>query len=197
MHRRQSRVLVLGTLLAMSMGSCGGCDKGPTCERPEPERNPEDKFVFMDDEKKVIWTLELEIDVAVMKESVSKNGHTFREWTDKKGVRHVEVKGPPGNPFRYASETQPDGTEIILYDANGDGRTDKRAEKRPASQTYVLEIDTDGNGVFDERITDIFDLKNKSIHSVFEKRKFGIFWKKMREKTVSYDYRLLIHWDDK
>jgi len=149
----------------------------------------------MDDEKRVIWTLEFEIDRALMEESVGKDGHTFREWTDKKGVRHVEVKGPPSNPFRYASKTQPDGTQIILYDADGDGKIDKRVEKRPASQTYVLEIDTDGDGVFDERITDTFDLENKKIHSVFEKRRFGIFWKKMREATVSYDYRLHIHWD--
>ena len=188
-HRHQSHVLVLSTLLAMSMGSCGGCDKGPAYDRPPVYQLGE--FVFVIRKQEVMWMLEVEVEGGVCSEGPEDfdwEGYRYRvqQGTDEKGVRHIEVKGLRNHiPFRYVSQTQPDGTKTILYDANGDGRTDKRAEKRPASHTYVLEMDTNGDGVFDERITETFDIENDKQHSVFEKRKFGLFWKKTREETYS------------
>jgi len=102
----------------------------------------------------------------------------YRQWTDKELVHHVEVRGPPNNPFFYLSRTTPDGTKTILYDADGDGRPDRRIEKRPEAKVYAVERDSDGDGVFDKRTT------YHRPHScrVFEKRRPDGSWKKIQER---------------
>jgi len=180
MRRSKEVVVLLSVLLAISAGGCSGCDKKPPegSEKEELAEEPED------DRSEVMQELEKKGERARIGEAVDFDGDghkEYRQWTDEKGVRHIEVKGPPRSPFLYTSETQPDGTEVILYDADGDGIIDKRTEKKPSSLIHFF--DRDGDGVFEERVTNTFDYKNNKNHRVFEKRNSDGNWEKTLEKT--------------
>jgi|GEM_PF-1949728 len=105
----------------------------------------------------------------------------YAQWTDENGVLYVEISGESAEGYYfYNAQIAPNGTKIILY-SNVDNNTHIRIEEKPGKQvllrTYLF--DTDGDRVFDERISNTFDFEKRENHCVVEK----IIWKTTLEKT--------------
>jgi hypothetical protein len=103
----------------------------------------------------------------------------YNQWTNFRV--NIQSKTPDRPLYRYDAQIAPNGTKIILYDANDDGSIDARIEEKPEKQvllqTYLM--DTDDDGVFDERISNTFHFEKGENHCVVEK----IIWKTTLEKT--------------
>jgi len=184
---RRDGVALLGALLSMSLGGCGGCGKNPAddfndMQGWERSENPADEFGGI---SKVMQEWERNVERARAGEPVDFDGDGFEEylqWTDEKGIIHVEIKSPAGS-FSWVSKLHPDGTKIILYDANGNGKLNKRVEENADSTIYF--IASNGDGVFDERIVVTFDFENgEYIHvRVFEKLNSNGTWEETQRET--------------
>jgi len=199
MHR--SHVL-LSVFLAMSLGGCASLGK----KSAEAQHHAAmDEHDCTEDDKRL-----LEIARLIQRfEKISRTAHQkydgeaealtnsddddesscsrYEQWTNKQELFHVNIQSKtPDRPlYRYDAQTAPNGTRTILYDANDDGSIDAKIEEKPGKQvllqTYLL--DTNGDGVFDERLTNTFDFEKKENRCVVEK----ISWEKTLEKTETQE----------
>jgi hypothetical protein len=172
-------------LLAMSLGSCASIGKR-SVEDLALKRSAvvdEGEEASADDAWDTIWELiRLEEKTERILAGEGLEGHAdHRQWTDERGVRRIEVDGPPHNPYSYAFEIHPDGSKTISY---GNGNPMKMVEEKPGSRVYLM--DTKGDGVFDKRVTIRFFSKTKTeyeqVEYVFEKRTPDGIWE-LEEKT--------------
>jgi len=113
----------------------------------------------------------------------SGSGSATRIWFDENGVRHYESHGPPHNPYRYTSETAPDGAKKTTYSARDDGIIDTLEEQRGDGKRVKL-YDTDRDGVFDKRETLMVTDDPQFFRAIDERRTPGGEWETVRNELV-------------
>jgi hypothetical protein len=160
---------LLSILLAVSLAGCNGCDEIEDGGISEVMKE---------------WEKKLQRARAGLPTDFDGDGfEEYLQWIDKDGVIHIEIKHPSGNLF-MASELYPDGTEIALLYEDGEEKPYEKAEEKPGSH-YIYLMDTNGDGIFDERITNTFDLKKNENHRVFEEiNSDGTTWRITLEETM-------------
>ncbi|MCL2013332.1 MAG: hypothetical protein FWG75_11165 [Cystobacterineae bacterium] len=199
MYRRGSQVLLLSVLLSMSLGGCASLGK----KTADVQRNAAmgENGCSIEDKR----LLEI-ANLTQRFERISRAAHQkyedetetsadfdensyieYNQSTDEGGVLHVSIEAKSSDDsyccplYRYAATIAPDGSKIISYDANADGSIDVKIEEKSGQrvllQTYLM--DTDGDGVFDERISNTFNFEKNENQRVVEK----LIWEKTLEKT--------------
>ncbi|MCL2011914.1 MAG: hypothetical protein FWG75_03890 [Cystobacterineae bacterium] len=189
MHKNQSHVWVLSALLAALLVGCASLGKNPVGGLAAQHN------VSMDEDEEAnawapVWALinlEEKVERIITGEGLWIH-EDRREWTDKNGVRRIEVDGPPHHPYSYAVEIAPDGSKAFFH---GNGNPMKMMEETPGSRIYL--IDRNGNGVFDERVTIRLFSKTKTEHErteyVFMQRTPDGTWGKYLNRIIKTTIR--------
>jgi hypothetical protein len=143
----------------------------------------EDDLGLTNNEWRVVWALveweEKSERIITQGEADFEEGDTeYRQWTDFKGVRHIELNGPPRNPYFVRFEIHPDGTKVISH---GNGKSSQMVEEKPGSRVYGIDIY--GKGNFDLRVT-ITTLQENRIQYDYHKRNPDGTWDETRWKTT-------------
>jgi len=111
------------------------------------------------------------------------DGTQSRVWFDEKGVRYMESNGPPHKPYRYTSETWPDGSKITrFYENADDGIIDRQIEKTPGKEIQLY--DRNRAGFFNEELT-LITLESGMIHHILKKRTSATEeWKVVKDSVI-------------
>jgi len=180
-----SKVLLLGALLAMSPTGCKSLGKGPAGASQVQrdvvagEEDDDDKGNGNGNGRDIVWALldlEKKSERILSGEGFEEGEEDYRQWTGKKGIRRIEVDGPPRFSESYAFEIHPDGTKVISY---GNGNPIRLIQETPGSRVYL--IDRSGDGVSEERVSITSSPKTETTYEetryVFEKRTPSGTWK--------------------
>jgi len=156
---------MLGMLLTMSLGGCGGGCQSVAVDDPKLAEKPRREDAELSDYAKE-WGEKMARVRAGEAVDFYGDGSKFRVW-HKDGVRYSESIGPPNNPYRSTSEVRPDGTEIDRYDAEGDGILESEIQRTPGREVQLY--NRNRAGFFNERLT-LTTLETGMIHRILSKR---------------------------